>query len=295
MQNHVVTANSHILKFSSYIQLVKLRLSSLVVFSSMMVYLLANQESLKWVEFILFGLSGLLITGSANTFNQWIEKDLDKLMVRTQERPLPTNKLTRNEAFLFGSALLLIGCTLMKISTNWLTLFLAIVSFILYVFVYTPMKQVSPISVLIGAFPGALPPLIGWAAVKNEISLVSLVLFGIQFIWQFPHFWAIAWVLDDDYKKAGFRMLPGSGERDLNTAFQIMIYTLLLLPLGLLPTHFGLTGINSAIIATVCGTLFLIQTLHHMRNCTRKSALGIMFGSFIYLPVVQLAYVFDKL
>jgi protoheme IX farnesyltransferase len=121
-----------------------------------------------------------------------------------------------------------------------------------------------------------------------------LIIFGIQFIWQFPHFWAIAWIADEDYKKAGFKLLPGNGKRDLNTAFQIMIYTLFLIPLGLLPTAFGLTGLLSAIIVTISGLLFLTQTFRHMKNCSRKSALSIMYSSFIYLPIVQLAYIFDK-
>ena len=163
-------------------------------------------------------------------------------------------------------------------------------------------KRVGPVAVFVGAVPGALPPLLGWVAATGMVDSNALILFGIQFIWQFPHFWAIAWVSDEDYKKAGFKLLPGKGKKDLHTAFQIMTYTLFLIPLSLLPAKFGLTGINSAVVATVCGVLFLAQTFKLIKNClpgseteSRKSALGIMFGSFIYLPVVQIAFLLDKI
>ncbi|MDH4057838.1 MAG: protoheme IX farnesyltransferase, partial [Cyclobacteriaceae bacterium] len=143
--------------------------------------------------------------------------------------------------------------------------------------------------------PGALPPLLGWVAATGAISYEALIIFGIQFIWQFPHFWAIAWIADDDYKKAGFKLLPFDGKKDLNTAIQIMIYTLFLLPLGMLPAKFGITGIDSAIVATVCGILFLSQTFSLMKTGSRASALRIMFGSFFYLPIVQIAYLLDKI
>jgi heme o synthase len=171
---------------------------------------------------------------------------------------------------------------------------LGILSMILYVFVYTPLKRVGPIAVFVGAIPGAMPPLLGWTAATGGISHEALIIFGIQFIWQFPHFWAIAWVSDEDYKKAGFRLLPSGGKKDLNTAIQIMIYTLFLLPLGLMPSYFGLTGLNSGIVATICGVLFLAQTFSLMKDCSQKSALKIMFGSFLYLPIVQISYLLDK-
>jgi protoheme IX farnesyltransferase len=147
----------------------------------------------------------------------------------------------------------------------------------------------------VGAIPGALPPLLGWVAATNGFSVEAWIIFGIQFIWQFPHFWAIAWVADDDYKKAGFKLLPSGGKKDLNTAIQIMIYTLFLIPLGLLPTQFGITGINSALVATICGVLFLSQTFYLMKECSKEAALKIMFGSFLYLPIVQVAYLLDKI
>jgi protoheme IX farnesyltransferase len=215
-------------------------------------------------------------------------------MSRTMNRPLPTNRLTVQEAIIFSVICLAVGTGLLLMYTNLLTTVLSLISMILYSFVYTPLKRVGPIAVFVGAIPGALPPLLGWTAATGYISHEALIIFGIQFIWQFPHFWAIAWVADDDYKKAGFKLLPSNGKKDLNTAIQIMIYTLFLIPMGLLPATFGITGINSAIIATVCGVIFFAMTFSLMKSGDRKSALKIMFGSFLYLPIVQIAYLLDK-
>jgi protoheme IX farnesyltransferase len=171
-------------------------------------------------------------------------------------RPLPTNRLSVNEAFGFAFICFAISITILFIFTNVLTTSLAILSMILYSFVYTPLKRVGPIAVFVGAIPGALPPLLGWTAATGTLSVEAWIIFGIQFIWQFPHFWAIAWVADDDYKKAGFKLLPSGGKKDMNTAIQIMIYTMFLIPLGLLPAKFGITGLNSALVVTICGVLF---------------------------------------
>ena len=282
-------------KILAFIELLKLRLSFLVVFSSAFGYILGFSGSIDWLAFLLFSLGGFMVSGSAVTLNQIFEKDLDKLMKRTRNRPMPTEKINVTQAWIFSALLMTTGFIIILYSTNFLTMLLSIASLILYAFVYTPLKRVGPIAVLVGAIPGALPPLIGWVAATGGVSYEGLILFGIQFIWQFPHFWAIAWIADEDYKKAGFKLLPGNGTKDTNTAFQIMIYTLFLIPLGLLPAAFGLTGIISAIVATFSGVLFLMQTFKHMRESTRKSALSIMYGSFIYLPIVQIAYLIDKL
>ena len=211
-----------------------------------------------------------------------------------QPRPLPTHRVTVAEALLFAGLCSLMSLFLLLKFTNGLTVVLSVVSLVLYSFVYTPLKRVGPVAVFVGAFPGALPPLLGWIAATGGVSHEALIIFGIQFIWQFPHFWAIAWVSDDDYKKAGFKLLPSGGGRNLNTAVQIMIYTMFLIPLGLLPAKFGMTGLDSAIVATVCGVAFFAQTFSLMKTGSRQSALRIMFGSFIYLPVVQIAYLLDK-
>ncbi|UII32054.1 heme o synthase [Fulvivirga ulvae] len=281
-------------RLRAYFELVKFRLSFLVAFSCGFGYVLGASGTMNWVHFGMLCLGGFLVSGASITINQIIEKDLDKLMTRTMNRPLPTGRVTVGEAAVFAFVCAAVGLTILMLYTNMLTTLLSLLSMILYSFVYTPLKRVGPIAVFVGAIPGALPPLLGWTAATGAITYEALIIFGIQFIWQFPHFWAIAWVADEDYKKAGFKLLPSGGAKDLNTAIQIMIYTLFLLPLGLLPAKFGITGIDSAIVVTVCGVLFLSQTFALMKNGNRKSAMRIMFGSFLYLPIVQIAYLLDK-
>lgn len=284
----------------TYAELLKPRLSLLVAFSSGFGYTL-GATSFHWPTFMLLFIGGFLVSGASITINQIIEKDFDKLMKRTKTRPLPTSRITVNDAIVFAVVTALVGFILLAISTNWITVVLSAISLILYSFVYTPLKRVGPIAVFVGAIPGALPPLLGWVAATGNISTVAIIIFALQFFWQFPHFWAIAWVADDDYKKAGFKLLPSGGGKNLQTAFQIMIYTLMLIPLGILPAKFGLTGINSALVVTIVGTLFFIQTFYLMKQCldkktdTRKAALSIMFGSFLYLPIVQISFLLDKI
>lgn len=280
-------------KVKAYYELLKFRLSFLVAFSCSFGFILASPHTNLLTLGMLF-LASLLLSGASITLNQIIERDLDKLMTRTMNRPLPTHRLTVNEAFAFAFICFTISISILVVFTNLLTTSLAILSMILYSFVYTPLKRVGPIAVFVGAIPGALPPLLGWTAATGTLTYEAWIIFGIQFIWQFPHFWAIAWVADDDYKKAGFKLLPSGGKKDLNTAIQIMMYTMFLIPLGLLPAKFGITGLNSAIVATICGVLFFAQTFSLMKDGNRKSALRIMFGSFLYLPIVQIAYLLDK-
>lgn len=278
-----------------YTELVKFRLSFLVAFTSAFGFVLASNGPLNWGILMVVSIGGFLVSGASITLNQIAEKEYDKLMDRTKNRPLPTGRITVHEAYVFALVLSVLGFGMLLIYTNLLTALLSLLSMVLYSFVYTPMKRVGPLAVLVGAIPGALPPLLGWTAATGMITAEALIIFGIQFIWQFPHFWAIAWVADEDYKKAGFKMLPLGGKKDFNTAVQIMTYTMFLIPLGLLPAKLGITGMNSAIVATICGVLFLAQTFKLMKDCNRQSALKIMFGSFLYLPVVQIAYLLDKL
>ena len=281
-------------KVKAYFELLKFRLSLMVVFSCGFGFVLGSTGSINPMTLAMLCFGGFLVSGGSITINQILEKDLDKLMTRTAGRPLPTTRLSPNEAIVFGVLCSVLGLSILYVFTNPTTAFLSLVSLILYSFVYTPLKRVGPIAVFVGAIPGALPPLLGWVAATGSISYEALIIFGIQFIWQFPHFWAIAWIADEDYKKAGFKLLPARGEKDIRTAVQIMMYTLFLIPLGLLPAKMGMTGIDSAIVATVCGVLFLGQTFSLMLTGTRKSAMRIMFGSFLYLPIVQLAYLLDK-
>ncbi|WP_045687812.1 heme o synthase [Hymenobacter sp. AT01-02] len=281
-------------KARAFFQLLKFRLALTVAFSSAIGYLLGAHE-LDFSRALLVLVGGLAVTGSANTINQIFEKDLDKLMKRTAKRPIPLGIVSIREAWVFTAVLGVVGLGLLTYSFNPLAAALSLLSLILYGFVYTPLKTISPICVAVGAIPGGMPPLIGWVAATGFLGVEGWILFGIQFMWQFPHFWAIAWVLDDDYKKAGFKMLPTPGGKDLRTAIQIMTYTMVLIPLSLLPFYFGMTSTTYPMVAAICGVLFLMQTFYLMRTVSKKAAMSIMFGSFLYLPIVQIALVLDKM
>jgi protoheme IX farnesyltransferase len=282
-------------KTRAYVELLKPRLSLLVAFSCGFGFSLASGNQINWLILTALTLGGFLLSGASVALNQVLEREYDAIMTRTSSRPLPTGRLSVQEAVAFSIITLFASLVILWFATNPLTVLLSFVSMLLYTFAYTPLKRVGPIAVFVGAIPGALPPLLGWIAFSGAITYEALIIFGIQFIWQFPHFWAIAWVADDDYKKAGFRLLPSGGGKDHNTAIQIMTYTLFLLPLGLLPAWIGLTGINSAVIATLCGVGFLASTFSLMKTGSQQSAKRIMFGSFIYLPVVQISYLLDKM
>ena len=281
-------------KLKAFYELTKFRLSSTVVFSGAFGYILAS-DKVDWVKLVLFCIAAFSTTAAANIINQIIERDFDKLMKRTANRPLPSGRITVDQAIIWAIFLGLVSMAIFVFVFNLSTGLISLLSLVLYGFVYTPLKRVGPIAVFVGAFPGAFPPMIGWVAATNHFGLEPGILFAIQFFWQFPHFWAIAWVLDEDYKRAGFKLLPANGLKDVNTTLQIMIYTVFLLPIGWLPYELGMTGINSAFVATVFGVLFLAQTFHLMRTCTDKTAKQLMFGSFIYLPIVQIAFLLDKL
>jgi heme o synthase len=288
-------SNSISTKMKAYFELLKFRLSALVAFSGTFGYYLGLNGQIDWLKLAIFAFAAFCLSGSSVIVNQIIEKDLDKLMKRTKVRPLPTGRLTVNEAALFSIILFVFSISILVMVFNVRAALLAVLSYILYSFVYTPLKRVGPIAVFVGAFPGAFPPMIGWVAATGLFGLEPGILFAIQFFWQFPHFWAIAWVADEDYKLAGFKMLPNGGKKDLQTAVNLMIYTIFLVPLGFVPFILGMTGFTSAIIAVTCGVLFLCQTLYLMKNTSDKAALMIMFGSFLYLPIVQIAYLLDKL
>ncbi len=292
MQNQVIGINSN--KLKAFFELTKFRLSSTVVFSSAIGFMLGAQ-SIQILPFIIFCIAAFLTTAAANTVNQIFEKDLDLLMKRTQNRPLPTKRISISEAKTFVIILITIATATLFFYFNWKAAALSMLSFILYGFVYTPLKKKGPIAVAVGALPGAFPPMIGWVTATGNFGLEPGILFAIQFFWQFPHFWAIAWVLDEDYKKAGFKLLPSSGGRDLNSAIQIMIYTIFLLPLCWVPYLLHMTGFYSAIVAMIISIIFLAQTFHLMRKVDQKAAMQLMFGSFLYLPLVQITYLIDKL
>ncbi len=277
----------------SYIALLKSRLSITVAFSGTFGYILAPIKH-EPLGIILISLAGFLLTGAANIVNQLKEIPFDKLMKRTANRPLPTETLNSKQASIFGYILVAAALSLL-FYFSWKSAALGFLSYLLYGYVYTPLKRVGPISVFVGAFPGAFPPMIGWIAATGHFGWEPGILFAIQFFWQFPHFWAIAWVADEDYQRAGFKMLPNDGKKDIKTAFTIMIYTLFLVPLGFIPYLLHMAGITSAIITVIAGTLFLCQTFYLMMRPTDKAAKWMMFGSFFYLIIIQIALILDKI
>jgi protoheme IX farnesyltransferase len=282
-------------KIQDYVQLTKLRLSFLVVFSAAMGYVIATRGDFAWMKLLELVIGGFLVTGSSNAFNQVIEKDLDRLMKRTATRPLPEGRMSMTEAVLSASMMGIIGVAILWITMNPLCGMLSALSLLLYTLAYTPSKRFTPFSVLIGAIPGAFPPMLGWIAAKNEIGFEAVVLYIIQFIWQFPHFWSIAWNLDDDYKKAGFKMLPSPGGRNKSSAFLTMIYTSVLIPLSLFLYYFHFASVSGMFIIAACGLIFTYQSYQLFVSCSIKAAQRLMFGSFIYLPVVQIVILLDKL
>ncbi len=277
-----------------FFEITKFRLSLLVALSSVFGFFISSSNVDIYEVFILF-VGGYLISSSSVINNQILEKDLDKMMHRTNKRPIPTGRISVYKSVIMSIFSMIIGLFLISFYLNIYAALLSFISLILYSFVYTPMKKFGPIAVFIGAIPGALPPLIGWVASTGQITLEAIIIFSIQFIWQFPHFWAIAWMYDDDYKKVGFKLLPNNGEKNLKTAVNIMIYTLFLIPLGLLPTIFGITGIISGTVAVFLAIIFLAQTFKLINDYSRESAVKVMFSSFIYLPIVQISYVLDKI
>jgi protoheme IX farnesyltransferase len=281
-------------KFSDIVQFTKFRLASLVVLSAALCYLFGADE-INYSSLTMLIIGGFFVTAASNGFNQIIEKDLDKLMNRTSKRPLPDGRMSLTDAYIISITFGVVGLAILYIWLGLACFLLGLFALASYTFIYTPLKQKTPFAVFVGAFPGAIPPLLGYVAATGSFDIAAWLVFGIQFLWQFPHFWAIAWVLDDDYKKAGFKMLPSKEGRDKNSAFQIMVYTFSLIPIVLLPYYFHLTGITSTILNIIFGILFSYQSVKLYQDCSLKSAKNLMFGSFAYLPLVQLAMYLDKI
>ncbi|MEM0996350.1 MAG: heme o synthase [Bacteroidota bacterium] len=280
----------------AYVQLMKFRLSSLVVFSAVFGYFMApNITGFDPVTVVLLALGGFLVTGASNALNQVIEAEYDAQMSRTQKRPMVIGAISPTEAVVFALIMAAAGVAILGACfSGIIPALLGIIALLLYAFVYTPLKRVSSLAVLVGAFPGAMPPLIGWAAATGSLDWGGWVLFLILFFWQFPHFWAIAWILDDDYTKAGFKMLPGAGGRTPHTASTVLIYTFLLVPVSYLPFQAGMVGGVSLIVTILSGLAFTGAAWMLLRNLDKKAASRLMFGSFIYLPVVQITMLIDK-
>jgi len=282
-------------KLKDYQQLMKFTLSFTVVFSSVVCYLLVPGIEFDIISVLLLFAGGLLVTGAANAINQVAEKDTDALMKRTASRPVASGRMSVDEASTFAVIAAVFGMFIIGIWFNWIAALISGFSLFLYGYVYTPLKKVHSISVLVGAVPGALPCLIGWAAGDPELGAGGWILFLLQFFWQFPHFWAIAWIAHEDYTKAGFRMLPSTGGQTKYAAVQSILYAILLIPIGVLPWAFGMTGMVSMVIVLLSNLVMLWFCINLFRNMDTSAARRVMFGSYIYLPVVLLSLLADKL
>ncbi len=278
-------------QFKIYLIFTKFRLSFLVILSALSGYLFAGGSDLLEIFYLLLG--GTLVTAASNGANQIWERDLDSLMKRTENRPLPRGWMSLKEAYIICIFSLIIG-TILLLLINWQSASLGFLAFVTYVFIYTPMKRVSPWAVLVGAFPGAIPPFLGAIAATDHFGFLPGILFFVQFTWQFPHFWAIAWVLYDDYKLAGFSLLPSKSGRSKASAFQIMAYSLALIPFSLVPWLLGWTGSLTLYVAAGLGILFFLYAYKLFVNCETADARKLMFASFVYLPIIQFVYVFDR-
>ena len=286
-------------KIRDYLKLVKPSLSIMVVFSSVLAYLLVPDIESRFVNplqmAILLAIGGLLVTGSANTINQIVEKDTDAMMKRTASRPVASGRMSATEAWAFAIVTGAIGIFTLGYFFNWTAAGLAAFSLFLYAFVYTPLKKVNAVAVLVGAFPGALPCLIGWAAGDEKLGTGGWVLFILQFLWQFPHFWAICWIAYKDYSTAGFKLLPSEKGPTKFTALQTVIYSLLLIPIGVVPYLIGMSGMTSLIIVTIANLFMVWQCVRLYWQMDVKAARRVMFSSYIYLPVVLFALLGDKI
>ena len=270
----------------------------MVVFSAVVSYLLAPQVQFYWPRILLIALGGFLVTGSANAVNQIVEKDTDAMMKRTAKRPVASGAMSEQEAWIFAIISLIAGIFILAWYFNFTSAAIALSSWFMYAYMYTPMKKVSSYSVLMGAIPGALPCLIGWTAGfpgGSEISWAGgWALFGIQFFWQFPHFWAIAWIAHKDYTAAGFKMLPSDAGQTKFSAIQAIIYSLLLVPVGLIPYFIGMSGIVSLWIILAANLFMVVQSVRLYNEMSAKAARRLMFSSYIHLPIVLLSLLADK-
>ena len=282
--------------FSSFIEITKLRLSVSVVFSSVISYLIGMSE-FNFEIFSYLVVGGLMMVSASNIFNQVIERDLDALMQRTKGRPLPMGQISVNNALVLGFTFVIAGLTFLYL-INPLCAMLGAISIFIYACVYTPLKLITPLSVFVGAIPGAIPFMLGWVAATNELGVEALALFLMQFFWQFPHFWAIAWWQNDEYEKAGFKMLP-TGKKDKSTTFQIIFYSFWAIIMSILP-YFNVTGDLSLstyglVIVLMLGMFLLFYSFQLFKTSTTQNAKVLMYVSILYLTLVQIVYLIDNL
>lgn len=279
--------------FRDYMQLSKFRLSTSVVGTTIIAYFLGVVKNQMGVDYLgLFGLAigGMLVTASANGFNQVLERDTDKLMSRTQGRPVAEGRMSVNDAVIFSAVCGFIGLICLAMLVNGRVALLSLLSLFTYVLCYTPLKKVTPWAVFVGAIPGALPPSIGWVAAVGHIDEMSWIFFCIQFFWQFPHFWAIAWILEDDYRKAGYTLLPSYEGRTKRNAMQIILYSVALMLISMAPIKVGFCSPNAMFVIIPLGCWLVYKSYKLYRNLDVKSARALMFSSLVYIPAVLLSY-----
>jgi protoheme IX farnesyltransferase len=281
-------------KVKDYFQLIKFTLSFTVVFSCVVCYLLAPNVTFNLASVLLLFIAGMCITGSANAINQALEKDTDALMKRTAQRPVAAGRMSVNEAYTFATLAGAAGTIILWQWFNFSSAVIGLLSLFIYGFIYTPLKKVNSVAVLVGALPGALPCLIGWVAGTNEISTGGWVLFTIQFLWQFPHFWAIAWVAHKDYSNAGFKLLPSVKGPTKFTALQTVMYSMIMIPVGMLPYYLNISGLVSMWILLLCNLSMLFLSVLLFIKMNVAAARRIMFGSYFYMMIVFLSLLFDK-
>lgn len=275
-------------------QLVKFKLTLFVVISSLVGYILALDGPLNWINLLYLCLGGFFITGASNTLNQILERDYDSLMVRTSSRPLPKGRMEVTEAIVWAGLMAVSGIFLLALF-NQLTAILGASSLIIYAFIYTPLKRITPLSVAVGAIPGALPAMIGCIALEGRISLLSITLFGLQFFWQFPHFWSIGWLGFDEYKKAGFNIMPlPSKDRDHSIGMYSMIYALFLIPISLLFVFDSAVSNLAISLLCIAALGFAYAAYNLFKKNDQASARKLLFASLIYLPFIQIVLVADK-
>jgi len=275
--------------------LFKLRLATFVVFAAVIGLLIASSFTASFVSILVLSIAGFLITGASNALNQIFEKDIDALMKRTKNRPVVTGYFSKAEASLYAGVAAVTGLLLITIYFNELAGILSAVSLISYAFIYTPLKRETSFAVFVGAIPGALSPMIGVVAFDGNFGFWAIFLFSVQFIWQFPHFWAIAWVSFEDYKKAGIMLLPSVNGKSKQSALITLVYTMFLIPIGILPYYLGVVGIYGTIVSLILALYFTYLAIKLYQNCDDKSARKLMFGSFLYLPIVLLSFLIDKI
>ncbi len=287
-------------KVKDYFQLIKFTLSFMVVFSTVVSFLIAPYQNAGFtlhpmLLVLLLFIAGLCITGSANTINQVLEKDTDALMLRTAKRPIASGRMSVSEGYWFAFITAAVGVGMMWYFFNLNSALVGLASLFIYGFIYTPLKKVNSVAVLVGAIPGALPCLIGWVAATDNFSVGGWVLFAIQFLWQFPHFWAIAWLAHEDYSKAGFKLLPTDKGPTKFTAIQTIMYSAMMIPIGILPYFYHLTGVTSMWIVLACNISMVFLSIMLFIKMDKAAARKVMFGSYFYLMIVFLSLWADKI